>query len=129
MRNGRPGRDGRHRWQRQIRAWPAGEMCIWPWSQPLSAIAWPRTCPGRTCPPGRALPAGVQLALLPFVTRLCGISCTGASGGHGSAGPEGLAAMQTATPSVSPGDIVPTPQDFSTVGHLVPLDRGLASGT
>ncbi len=31
---------------------------------------------------------------------------------------EGLAAMQTATPSVSPRDIVPTPQDFATVGHL-----------
>src|SRR6202035_4029719 len=31
---------------------------------------------------------------------------------------EGLAAMQTATPSVSPGDIVPIPQDFATVGHL-----------
>ena len=69
--------------------------------------------------PAGHYPAGVQLALLPFGDQaLRHFMYLERPEGMDLQDAEGLAAMQTATPSVSPRDIVPAPQDFATVGHL-----------
>ncbi|MDX6337462.1 MAG: hypothetical protein QOG05_4802 [Streptosporangiaceae bacterium] len=109
------------RWQRQILNVAAGEMLhLALVHNLLSAIgAAPHLSRPNLPAPAGHYPAGVQLLLLPFgdqalrhfmfLERPEGMDLTDA---------EGLAAMQTATPSVNPRDIVPTPQDFATVGHL-----------
>ncbi len=109
------------RWQRQILNVAAGEMLhLALVHNMLSAIgAAPHLSRPNLPAPAGHYPAAVQLALLPFgdqalrhfmfLERPEGMDLNDA---------EGLAAMQTATPSVSPRDIVPTGQDFATVGHL-----------
>ena len=69
--------------------------------------------------PAGHYPAGVQLALLPFGDQaLRHFMYLERPEGMDLQDAEGLAAMQTAMPSVNPRDIVPTGQDFNTVGHL-----------
>ncbi len=109
------------RWQRQILSVAAGEMLhLALVHNLLSAIgAAPHLSRPNLPAPAGHYPAGVQLALLPFgdqalrhfmfLERPEGMDLQDAAG---------LAAMQTAMPSVNPRDIVPTGQDFATVGHL-----------
>ena len=109
------------RWQRQILSVAAGEMLhLALVHNLLSAIGMaPHLSRPNLPAPAGHYPAGVQLALLPFGDQaLRHFMYLERPEGMDLQDAEGLAAMQTATPSVSPGDIVPTPQDFATVGHL-----------
>jgi len=109
------------RWQRQILSVAAGEMLhLALVHNMLSAIgAAPHlTRPNLPAPAGH-YPAGVQLALLPFGDQaLRHFMFLERPEGMDLQDAEGLAALQTAMPSVNPRDIVPTGQDFATVGHL-----------
>ncbi len=109
------------RWQRQILSVAAGEMLhLALVHNLLSAIgAAPHlTRPNLPAPAGH-YPAGVQLALLPFgEAALRHFMYLERPEGMDLQDADGLAAMQTALPSVNPRDIVPTGQDFRTVGHL-----------
>ncbi len=109
------------RWQRQILSVAAGEMLhLALVHNLLSAIGMaPHLSRPNLPAPAGHYPAGVQLALLPFGDQaLRHFMYLERPEGMDLQDAEGLAAMQTATPSVSPRDIVPTPQDFATVGHL-----------
>jgi hypothetical protein len=109
------------RWRRAVLEVAAQEMLHLALVQNLlSAIgAAPHLSrPNLPAPTGH-YPAGVRLALLPFgeealrhfmfLERPEGMDLDDA---------EGLVAVERATPSVEPGQIVPRPQDFATVGHL-----------
>jgi CDGSH-type Zn-finger protein/truncated hemoglobin YjbI len=109
------------RWQRQILNVAAGEMLhLALVHNLLSAIgAAPHLSRPNLPAPAGHYPAGVQLALLPFGDQaLRHFMFLERPEGMDLADAEGLAAMRTATPSVNPRDIVPTGQDFATVGHL-----------
>ena len=109
------------RWQRQILSVAAGEMLhLALVHNLLSAIgAAPHLSRPNLPAPAGHYPAGVQLALLPFGDQaLRHFMFLERPEGMDLQDAEGLAAMQTALPSVSPRDIVPTGQDFRTVGHL-----------
>ena len=109
------------RWQRQILSVAAGEMLhLALVHNLLSAIGMaPHLSRPNLPAPAGHYPAGVQLALLPFGNQaLRHFMYLERPEGMDLQDAEGLAAMQTAMPSVSPRDIVPTPQDFATVGHL-----------
>ena len=109
------------RWQRQILSVAAGEMLhLALVHNLLSAIGMaPHLSRPNLPAPAGHYPAGVQLALLPFGDQaLRHFMYLERPEGMDLQDAEGLAAMQTAMPSVSPRDIVPTPQDFATVGHL-----------
>ena len=109
------------RWQRQILSVAAGEMLhLALVHNLLSAIGMaPHLSRPNLPAPAGHYPAGVQLALLPFgAPALRHFMFLERPEGMDLQDAEGLAAMQTAMPSVSPRDIVPTPQDFATVGHL-----------
>ena len=109
------------RWQRQILNVAAGEMLhLTLVHNLLSAIgAAPHLSRPNLPAPAGHYPAGVQLALLPFGDQaLRHFMFLERPEGMDLQDAEGLAAMQTATPSMNPRDIVPTPQDFATVGHL-----------
>ncbi len=109
------------RWQRQILNVAAGEMLhLALVHNLLSAIgAAPHLSRPNLPAPAGHYPAGVQLALLPFGDQaLRHFMFLERPEGMDLHDAEGLAAMQAATPSVNPRDIVPTGQDFATVGHL-----------
>ena len=109
------------RWQRQILSVAAGEMLhLALVHNLLSAIgAAPHLSRPNLPAPAGHYPAGVQLALLPFGdAALRHFMFLERPEGMDLQDAEGLAAMQTAMPSVNPRDIVPTGQDFATVGHL-----------
>ena len=109
------------RWQRQILGVAAGEMLhLALVHNLLSAIgAAPHLSRPNLPAPAGHYPAGVQLALLPFgEAALRHFMFLERPEGMDLQDAEGLAAMQTAMPSVNPRDIVPTGQDFATVGHL-----------
>jgi CDGSH-type Zn-finger protein/truncated hemoglobin YjbI len=109
------------RWQRQILNVAAGEMLhLALVHNLLTAIgAAPHLSRPNLPAPAGHYPAGVQLLLLPFGEQaLRHFMFLERPEGMDLHDAEGLAAMQTATPSVNPRDIVPTPQDFATVGHL-----------
>ena len=109
------------RWQRQILSVAAGEMLhLALVHNLLSAIGMaPHLSRPNLPAPAGHYPAGVQLALLPFgAPALRHFMFLERPEGMDLQDAEGLAAMATAMPSVSPRDIVPTPQDFATVGHL-----------
>jgi CDGSH-type Zn-finger protein/truncated hemoglobin YjbI len=109
------------RWQRQILSVAAGEMLhLALVHNLLSAIgAAPHLSRPNLPAPAGHYPAGVQLALLPFGDQaLRHFMFLERPEGMDLQDAEGLAAMQTALPSVNPRDIVPTGQDFATVGHL-----------
>ena len=109
------------RWQRQILSVAAGEMLhLALVHNLLSAIgAAPHLSRPNLPAPAGHYPAGVQLALLPFGDQaLKHFMFLERPEGMDLQDAEGLAAMQTAIPSVNPRDIVPTGQDFATVGHL-----------
>ncbi len=109
------------RWQRQILSVAAGEMLhLALVHNMLSAIgAAPHLSRPNLPAPAGHYPAGVQLALLPFgEAALRHFMFLERPEGMDLQDAEGLAAMQTAIPSVNPRDIVPTGQDFATVGHL-----------
>ena len=108
-------------WQRKILNVAAGEMLhLALVNNLLSAIgAAPHLSRPNLPAPAGHYPAGVQLALLPFGDQaLRHFMFLERPEGMDLDDAEGLAALQTATPTVSPRDIVPTPQDFATVGHL-----------
>ena len=108
-------------WQRKILNVAAGEMLhLALVNNMLSAIgAAPHLSRPNLPAPARHYPAGVQLTLLPFGDQaLRHFMFLERPEGMDLDDAEGLAALQTATPTVSPRDIVPTPQDFATVGHL-----------
>ena len=119
------------RWQRQILSVAAGEMLhLALVHNLLSAIGMaPHLSRPNLPAPAGHYPAGVQLALLPFGDQaLRHFMYLERPEGMDLQDAEGLAAMQTATPSVSPRDIVPTPQDFATVGHLYrSIEAGFAA--
>jgi CDGSH-type Zn-finger protein/truncated hemoglobin YjbI len=105
------------RWQRQILSVAAGEMLhLALVHNLLSAIGMaPHLSRPNLPAPAGHYPAGVQLALLPFGDQaLRHFMYLERPEGMDLQDAEGLAA----TPSVSPRDIVPAPQDFATVGHL-----------
>ena len=109
------------RWQRQILNVAAGEMLhLALVHNLLSAIgASPHLSRPNLPAPAGHYPAGVQLTLLPFGDQaLRHFMFLERPEGMDLHDADGLAAMQTATPSVSPRDIVPAGQDFATVGHL-----------
>ena len=109
------------RWQRQILSVAAGEMLhLSLVHNLLSAIgAAPHLSRPNLPAPAGHYPAGVQLALLPFGDQaLRHFMFLERPEGMDLDDAEGLAALQTATPSVNPRDIVPAGQDFATVGHL-----------
>ena len=109
------------RWQRQILSVAAGEMLhLALVHNLLSAIgAAPHLSRPNLPAPAGHYPAGVQLALLPFgEAALRHFMFLERPEGMDLQDADGLAAMQTAMPSVNPRDIVPTGQDFATVGHL-----------
>lgn len=109
------------RWQRQILNVAAGEMLhLSLVHNLLTAIgAAPHLSRPNLPAPAGHYPAGVQLALLPFGDQaLRHFMFLERPEGMDLHDAEGLAAMQMATPSVNPRDIVPAPQDFATVGHL-----------
>src|SRR3984957_13876482 len=109
------------RWQRQILSVAAGEMLhLALVHNLLSAIGMaPHLSRPNLPAPAGHYPAGLQLALLPFgAPALRHFMFLERPEGMDLQDAEGLAAMATAIPSVSPRDIVPTPQDFATVGHL-----------
>ena len=109
------------RWQRQILNVAAGEMLhLALVHNLLSAIgAAPHLSRPNLPAPAGHYPAGVQLTLLPFGDQaLRHFMFLERPEGMDLHDADGLAAMQTATPSVSPRDIVPAGQDFATVGHL-----------
>ena len=109
------------RWQRQILSVAAGEMLhLALVHNLLSAIgAAPHLSRPNLPAPAGHYPAGVQLALLPFGDQaLRHFMFLERPEGMDLDDAEGLAALQTATPTVNPRDIVPTRQDFATVGHL-----------
>jgi CDGSH-type Zn-finger protein/truncated hemoglobin YjbI len=109
------------RWQRQILSVAAGEMLhLALVHNLLSAIGMaPHLSRPNLPAPAGHYPAGVQLALLPFGDQaLRHFMFLERPEGMDLQDAEGLAAMQTAMPSVNPRDIVPTGQDFATVGHL-----------
>jgi CDGSH-type Zn-finger protein/truncated hemoglobin YjbI len=113
--------DAVKRWQRQILNVAAGEMLhLALVHNLLSAIgAAPHLSRPNLPAPAGHYPAGVQLALLPFGEQaLRHFMFLERPEGMDLQDAEGLAAMQTATPSVDPRDIVPAAQDFATVGHL-----------
>jgi len=79
--------------------------------------------------PARHYPAGVNLTLVPFgepalqhfmfLERPEGMALEGAKGID--------APLHDAVPLMAPGDIVPQPQDFATIGHLYrSIEHGLA---
>ena len=108
-------------WQRKILNVAAGEMLhLALVNNMLSAIgAAPHLSRPNLPAPAGHYPAGVQLTLLPFGDQaLRHFMFLERPEGMDLDDAEGLAALQTATPTVSPRDIVPTPQDFATVGHL-----------
>ena len=109
------------RWQRQILSVAAGEMLhLSLVHNLLSAIgAAPHLSRPNLPAPAGHYPAGVQLALLPFGDQaLRHFMFLERPEGMDLEDAEGLDALQAATPSVNPHDIVPTGQDFATVGHL-----------
>ena len=109
------------RWQRQILNVAAGEMLhLALVHNLLSSIgAAPHLSRPNLPAPAGHYPAGVQLALLPFGDQaLRHFMFLERPEGMDLHDAEGLAAMQAATPSVNPRDIVPAGQDFATVGHL-----------
>ena len=109
------------RWQRQILNVAAGEMLhLALVHNLLSAIgASPHLSRPNLPAPAGHYPAGVQLTLLPFGDQaLRHFMFLERPEGMDLHDADGSAAMQTATPSVSPRDIVPAGQDFATVGHL-----------
>ena len=109
------------RWQRTILNVAAGEMLhLALVNNLLSAIgAAPHLSRPNLPAPAGHYPAGVQLALLPFGDQaLSHFMFLERPEGMDLDDAAGLAALQAATPSVNPRDIVPTPQDFATVGHL-----------
>ena len=108
-------------WQRKILNVAAGEMLhLALVNNMLSAIgAAPHLSRPNLPAPAGHYPAGVQLTLLPFGDQaLQHFMFLERPEGMDLDDAEGLAALQTATPTVNPRDIVPTPQDFATVGHL-----------
>ena len=108
-------------WQRKILNVAAGEMLhLALVNNLLSAIgAAPHLSRPNLPAPAGHYPAGVQLTLLPFGDQaLRHFMFLERPEGMDLDDAEGLAALQTATPTVNPRDIVPTPQDFATVGHL-----------
>ena len=108
-------------WQRKILNVAAGEMLhLALVNNMLSAIgAAPHLSRPNLPAPAGHYPAGVQLTLLPFGDQaLQHFMFLERPEGMDLEDAEGLAALQTATPAVNPRDIVPTPQDFATVGHL-----------
>ena len=108
-------------WQRKILNVAAGEMLhLALVNNMLSAIgAAPHLSRPNLPAPAGHYPAGVQLTLLPFGDQaLQHFMFLERPEGMDLDDADGLAALQTATPAVNPRDIVPTPQDFATVGHL-----------
>ncbi len=109
------------RWRKQISRVATQEMLHLALVQNLlSAIG---AAPHMTRPnlPHQAghYPAGVQLALLPFGERaLRHFMFLERPEGMDLGDAEGLAAVGRAIPHLSERDIVPTGQDFATVGHL-----------
>lgn len=109
------------RWQRTIMEIAAQEMLHLAMVNNLLAAIGAAPRVGRPNLPrqGRHYPPGVQFALLPFgeqalrhflyLERPEGISIEDA---------EGFESLDEAEPVMDPADIVPRPQDFSTVGHL-----------
>jgi CDGSH-type Zn-finger protein/truncated hemoglobin YjbI len=109
------------RWRKQISHVATQEMLHLALVQNLlSAIG---SAPHLTRPnlpqPANHYPAGVQLALLPFgEAALRHFMFLERPEGMDLSDAEGLAAVGRAIPHVSERDIVPTGQDFATVGHL-----------
>ena len=115
------------RWQRQILSVAAGEMLhLALVHNLLSAIGMaPHLSRPNLPAPAGHYPAGVQLALLPFGDQaLRHFMYLERPEGMDLQDAEGLAAMQTAMPSVSPRDIVPTAPGLRHGRAPVPLDRG-----
>ncbi len=115
------------RWQRQILNVAAGEMLhLTLVHNLLSAIgAAPHLSRPNLPAPAGHYPAGVQLALLPFGDQaLRHFMFLERPEGMDLQDAEGLAAMQTATPSMNPRDIVPTRPGLRHGRASVPLDRG-----
>src|SRR5262245_27697615 len=79
--------------------------------------------------PARHYPAGVNLALVPFGERaLQHFMFLERPEGMALEGAQGIdAPVHDAVPLMAPGDIVPQPQDFATIGHLYrSIEHGLA---
>lgn len=94
----------------------------------LSAVgAAPRVARPNLPQAGRHYPASIVLTLLPFGERaLRHFLYLERPEGINREDAEGLAALAEAEPLMSEEDIVPRPQDFSTVGHLYrSIEQGL----
>ncbi|HEX4656929.1 MAG TPA: ferritin-like domain-containing protein [Streptosporangiaceae bacterium] len=110
-----------NRWRKQVLHVAAQEMLHLALVQNLlTAIGGPPHLVRPNLPqPAEHYPAGVQLALLPFGEQaLSHFMFLERPEGMDLSDARGLAAVGRAEPLMSEGDIVPRPQDFSTVGHL-----------
>src|SRR5260221_3982644 len=110
-----------NRWRKQVLHVATQEMLHLALVQNLlTAIGGPPHLVRPNLPqPAEHYPAGVQLALLPFGEQaLSHFMFLERPEGMDLSDAHGLAAVGRAEPLMSDGDIVPRPQDFSTVGHL-----------
>jgi hypothetical protein len=116
------------RWKRQVLSVAAEEMLHLALANNLLASIGAAPRVGRPNLPqaGRYYPPGVQLALVPFSERaLRHFLFLERPEGINLADAEGFESLQEAEPLMSPADIVPRPQHFTTVGALY---RAIAEG-
>jgi hypothetical protein len=109
------------RWQRTIFEIAAQEMLHFALVNNLLAAIGAAPRVGRPNLPvqGRHYPPGVQFALMPFGEQaLRHFLYLERPEGINLADAEGFEALREAEPVMNPDDIVPRPQDFSTVGEL-----------
>ncbi|HEV2756318.1 MAG TPA: ferritin-like protein [Actinomycetota bacterium] len=109
------------RWQRTILEIAAQEMLHFALVNNMLAALGAAPRVGRPNLPvqGRHYPPGVQFALMPFGEQaLRHFLFLERPEGINLADAEGFEALREAEPVMNPDDIVPRPQDFSTVGEL-----------